>query len=406
MWRGPFAYGHAGATRIRWGRVIESGVDGRFRNGHLTSGVLFSRPSSPEDSGTEQREQRGDGEDPRGPLVPAHDPGRSRSRVRRLRIGRLSDGSRDGDASRDRGTRDGPCTARERPLTRRTPVLRRGGRASTRRGGKRRRRGAGSWLGAAARRTSRVRGPNARRSTAPQRRRTGADGLGDGRGSEGWSTRGGRTLIGLRPRLCACHGSLGRRRCRRDHGGRRRNRLRRWRGGSRRQQRQRIDVALGIIRVPDPEVDVRNVHLHVTRRPNRPDRLGLGDAVAGTHGDRAEMEQRDGIAVQCPDRHRAAVPGQPAGERHLSGGGCADGGAGGAAHVDSAVTVLVVFGAAEVETAQHRPVRGPAPSSGRPRHNQRNHSQHRGCRFLSRQHRRPKLAGKSAVVKIGYRVCR
>jgi hypothetical protein len=64
MWRGPFAYGHAGATRIRWGRVIESSVDGRFRSGHLTSGVLFSPPSSPERGGTEQREERGGGEDP------------------------------------------------------------------------------------------------------------------------------------------------------------------------------------------------------------------------------------------------------------------------------------------------------------------------------------------------------
>jgi hypothetical protein len=64
MWRGPFAYGHAGATRIRWGRVIEIGVDGRFRSGHLTSGVRVSRPPAPDDGGTEQREERGGGEDP------------------------------------------------------------------------------------------------------------------------------------------------------------------------------------------------------------------------------------------------------------------------------------------------------------------------------------------------------
>jgi hypothetical protein len=98
-------------------------------------------------------------------------------------------------------------------------------------------------------------------------------------------------------------------------------------------------------------VDIRNVHLHVARRTDRPDRLGLGDAVADAHRDRPQMEQRDGIAVRRPDRHGAAVPGQPAGERHLSGGGCPDGGAGVTAHVDPAVTALVVIGAAEVETA-------------------------------------------------------
>jgi hypothetical protein len=248
-----------------------------------------------------------------------------------------------------------------------------------------------------------VRVSNAPRSP-PERRHSGAGGPSNGRHGEGGSRRGGRTLIGMRLRLCACHGSFGRSGRRRERGRRRRrHRLRRWRGGSRRQQRQRINVALRVVRSPDPEVDVRNVDLHVARRPDRSDRLGLGDAVAGAHCDRSEMEQRDRIAVRCPDRHGAAVPGQPAGERHLSGGGCADGGAGVAAHVDPAVTVLVVFGAAEVETAQHRPVRGPAPGSGRPRCDQCDHDQHRCCPF--RQHRRPNLAGRSAVVNIGYRDC-
>lgn len=247
-----------------------------------------------------------------------------------------------------------------------------------------------------------MRGPNAPRSPSA-RRHSGAAGPSNGRRGEGWSRRGGRTLS---LRLCARHGSFGRSGCRRDRGRwRRRTRLRRWRGGSQRQQCQRIDVALGIVRSPDPEVDVRNVHLYVARRPDRSDRLGLGDSVAGAHRDRSEVEQRDGIAVRCPDRHGAAVPGQPAGERHLSGGRCADDAAGVTAHVDPAVTVLVVFGAAEVETAQHRPVRGPAPGSGRPRCDQCGHDHHRGCRCLARQHRRPNLAGGSAVVKIGYRDC-
>jgi hypothetical protein len=62
-------------------------------------------------------------------------------------------------------------------------------------------------------------------------------------------------------------------------------------------------------------MDVRHVDLRVTGRADRPDRLALGHAVVCGNGDRAEMEQRDGVIVRSPDRHRASVSGQPAGER-------------------------------------------------------------------------------------------
>jgi hypothetical protein len=389
MWRGPFAYGHAGATRIRWGRDIESSVDGRFRRSHLTSGVRVSRPSAPEEGSTEQREQRGGGEDPRGSLGRASDPSAPRSWIWRLRFRRRADGLCRGDARRDCSTSDRRRAVRMRPtLACRTSVLRHDAIAPGRPGTVARGR---SSTGA---RGSRLRGSNATRSLSPQRGRFGPVRLRDRGHGKRWGMRGAWRLVSLRFILLACHGSLartryGRRRCRRDSSARRcRRRLRRRRGGSQRQQRQGIDIALGIIGAPDPQVDVWNVELHVARRPDRSDRLGLGDSVAFARHDRPEMKQRYGISIRRPDRHRTAVPGQPAGERHLPRGRRADGGAGVTADVDPAVTVLVVLGPTEVETTQHGPVRRPAPSRGRRRCDQYQRDQHQGGRCLSRQHRR------------------
>jgi hypothetical protein len=65
-------------------------------------------------------------------------------------------------------------------------------------------------------------------------------------------------------------------------------------------------------------MDVRNVYLGITRRADRPDHLTLRHAVVGSYGHRAQMEQRDCVAIRGPDRDRASVPGQPAGEGDAS----------------------------------------------------------------------------------------
>jgi hypothetical protein len=72
-------------------------------------------------------------------------------------------------------------------------------------------------------------------------------------------------------------------------------------------------------------MDVRNVYLGITRRADRPHRLTLGHAVVGRYCDRAQMEQRDGVAIRCPDRDRASVPRQPAGEGDASARRCTHG---------------------------------------------------------------------------------
>jgi hypothetical protein len=61
-------------------------------------------------------------------------------------------------------------------------------------------------------------------------------------------------------------------------------------------------------------MDVRHVNLGIARRADRSDRLALRHTVFRSYGDRAEMEQRDRVIVRGPDRHRAPVARQPAGE--------------------------------------------------------------------------------------------
>lgn len=67
-------------------------------------------------------------------------------------------------------------------------------------------------------------------------------------------------------------------------------------------------------------MDVRHVYLSIARRADRSDRLALGHTVVRSYGDRAEMEQCDGVIVRGPDRHRAPVARQPAGERDAAAG--------------------------------------------------------------------------------------
>jgi hypothetical protein len=178
-------------------------------------------------------------------------------------------------------------------------------------------------------------------------------------------------------------------RCRlgRRGGGRRRRRGRRRRPRSGRQQGQRVDVALGVVGAPDPEMDVGDIELRVAGRADRADRLSLRDSVAGIDHDRSEMEERDGESVLRPDRDRSTMARQPAGERDLPCRGSGHNGTRNTSDVDSRVAMLVVLGAAEVERTKQMAVRGPGPraSSRRPDEAKREH--HKG-RCLSRQHRR------------------
>jgi hypothetical protein len=168
--------------------------------------------------------------------------------------------------------------------------------------------------------------------------------------------------------------------------GRCRCRCERPRRGSRRQQSQWIQVALRVVRPPDPEMDVRNVDLHVARRPDRPHGLALRDSVSRSDQERAQVEQRDGEAVRRLDRHRTAVGRQPAGERDHTACGRRHLRPGSAAHVDAGVAVLAVLLAAERESAQDRAVGRPGPCARGRGCDERDREQHQQKCCLSRQH--------------------
>ena len=223
------------------------------------------------------------------------------------------------------------------------------------------------------------------RSVGSRRRR--------GRRSRGGSGTCGRRNVWSPPRWRRSGLDSGRwsgkglRRRRRRHCGRRGRRNRS--GGllPRRQEREWIDVPLGIIGVPDPEMHVRHIELRVAGRPNRPDRLAFGHSVARADDDRAEVEKRDGETVGGPDRDRFAVARQPPGEGDAASRRGGDHGVGSATHVDPAMAALVVLGASEGERAEDLSVRRPGPRAGSRRPGQA--SDHdRECCCLLRQHRR------------------
>jgi hypothetical protein len=98
-------------------------------------------------------------------------------------------------------------------------------------------------------------------------------------------------------------------------------------------------------------VDVGNIVLGVARGPDRSNRFAFRDAVVGADENRAEMEERDGVALGRPDRHRATVGWQRAGKSDLSPSRRHDRRTTVAADVEPRMTVLAVPRASEVEPA-------------------------------------------------------
>jgi hypothetical protein len=84
-------------------------------------------------------------------------------------------------------------------------------------------------------------------------------------------------------------------------------------------------------------VHVELVVLGRPAAPDRPHRSALADGVTLANDDRAEMEQRDRIAVERLDRHRLAPAGHSSGVGHGSRGGRDHVRAAVAGHVDAAV---------------------------------------------------------------------
>jgi hypothetical protein len=174
-------------------------------------------------------------------------------------------------------------------------------------------------------------------------------------------------LLGGRRRLCRRCGLGGRARRRRRLRLRMRARRRRGSGSrsgrllARRKQRQRVDVSARVIRAPDAEVDVRLGVLRLAARPDRPDRLALGDAVARRDEERTEVRECYRPAVRRTDGQRLAVGRKRPRERHATRRRSEHRCTGGTGDVDPAVTLGGVPPAAVVEVAQDLAGRRPRP---------------------------------------------
>jgi hypothetical protein len=257
----------------------------------------------------EEREQRGRREHPRRPVRGLG--GRAVTDDRRGNRLRPRDDRRTADASRSSGRRGGRAGRR-----------RRAGPAKRPQAARSRARRCRPHVSLCARRP---RPPALRRGPRP-RQLLGGDGDGSaprrpcGR-AQSRRHRGGRLTVGVSRRLALRMRIAGRRGRGGGRGRRRRDRRGRRCGNRRtrrlpfRQQRQRVHVALGVVGHSDSEVDIRDLHLGGAGGADRTHGLTLGDTVPRTHRDRAQMEQRDGIAVRGPDRQGLPVGRQRPGER-------------------------------------------------------------------------------------------
>jgi hypothetical protein len=133
---------------------------------------------------------------------------------------------------------------------------------------------------------------------------------------------------------------------------------------ARRQEAERIEVTLGLCGDANAEVDVRTVVLRRAADPDSRDGRAFGDLGSTPNRDRAQVKQRDGVAVWRPDRHRPSATRNGAGEAHGAAGGGAHGPALCAGDVDAAVLTGGVGVAAETERLQYRPIHRPGPGGG------------------------------------------
>ena len=94
---------------------------------------------------------------------------------------------------------------------------------------------------------------------------------------------------------------------------------------------------------------------------DRPHDRAFDDRTPACDRDRAELEQRHGVAVRGLNRQRAAASRDRAGERDGAGDGRADFGADGSSDVDSAMLAGRVLVIRERERPQNRSIGRPGP---------------------------------------------
>ncbi len=141
----------------------------------------------------------------------------------------------------------------------------------------------------------------------------------------------------------------------------RRRLARRRRLGERRQEKERVEVPLWVGGLADAEVHVRDGLLGHPARAHRTNGVTLGDGRPTPDGHRAEMQQRDGVAVRRLDRDRPPAGRHGSGERDNAAGRRDNRGTSSRADVDTTVEAARVRIGAEAERVQNRPLNRPGP---------------------------------------------
>ncbi len=188
-----------------------------------------------------------------------------------------------------------------------------------------------------------------------------------------------------------------------------RSRSRRRRRLARREQRQRIDIALLVVRQPDAEMHVRLGYLGLAARADGADHGSLGHGGSTRDANRSQVDEGDRVAEGRRDRHRATAARDGSCEGHDALGRRPHRGPGRGAHVHAAVLTRRVGSALrERERPQHGAVDGPCPRCrGRDRNRDRTHQQndetpHRSS-FVVRFANETTLAIADLVVNTGYK---
>ena len=125
-------------------------------------------------------------------------------------------------------------------------------------------------------------------------------------------------------------------------------------------------------------MDVRDGELRLARRADRADHGALRDRRAALDGDRAEVDERDGVAVVGPNRDRVAVRGQDPGERDGAAAGGEHALTVGAPDLDAAPLAPGVGIVAAAESPEHGAGRRPRPRARCGREEQEAHRREKG----------------------------
>jgi hypothetical protein len=151
-------------------------------------------------------------------------------------------------------------------------------------------------------------------------------------------------------------------------------------------------------------VDIRLAPLGLAARADRRHDLAFLDRRACDHADRADVHERDRVAVRSANGEAKTFVRQPPGEGNDTGYGSTELGAGRAPDVDAAMLAARVRVALSHERPQDRSLDGPCPPGRRGTEDERD--EHRGSdgrdSVAQFDNHAGTLSGGSAVVKYGY----